>query len=62
MYTLENLGTSDKQWDGEQWIVTEETGIPDTEDRSQLNRAWFTGKDAEQRAKEYADWKNEVRP
>lgn len=64
MYTLENLGTSDTQWDGEQWIVTHEVGEIDdaaylnTVDRSQLDRAWFTGPNAEQLAREYAAWKN----
>ena len=52
MYTIENLGESDKQWDGEQWIVERKVN-------DEVERAWFTGPGAEQRAREYAAWKNE---
>ena len=38
--------------DGGQWIV--ERRVQD-----EVERAWFTGPDAEQRAREYAAWKNE---
>lgn len=38
--------------DDGQWIVERRVG-------DEVERAWFTGPDAEQRAREYAAWMNE---